>query len=435
MTGIEDRSDIEEWSRGFVSASTARHHGRRPLPAAVSEPAQPGTGVAAPPAAVREGRGVARCAADLPTPDQELFAALDGIPQVDFPRNLQLAMAAGRRMSSILAEVVALRRGPGKLTPNEYFYYRLWEPHLTRGDRLRFVGKQAQHPMHFTCNDAGWYATAADKLLFHTLMAGAGLPTPKLLAVTGPSRPLPSGQAFADADSVARFLRDPAHYPLFAKPVDGKYSIAVVSADGYDPETDTVLLQGGLRTPPDHLAATLAGRPAGYVLQRRLAPDPQLAGLFGPRLWSVRALVLLTPDGPMIHRAVAKIATGDNPADNFWRHGNMVGAVELASGEIVRVVQGTGAGMAVDGAHPDTGRAIAGTAVPGWDALTGLALGAARLLPGIRTQSWDIALTDAGPVLLEVNFGGDLNLAQLASGTGALDGRYRRHLQACGYRL
>ena len=35
-------------------------------------------------------------------------------------------------MTSILREVVALRRGPGKLTPNEYFYYRLWESLLTR---------------------------------------------------------------------------------------------------------------------------------------------------------------------------------------------------------------------------------------------------------------------------------------------------------------
>ena len=53
----------------------------------------------------------------------------------------------------------------------------------------------------------------------------------------------------------------------------------------------------------------------------------------------------------------------------------------------------------------------------------------------IRTQSWDVALTDKGPVLLEVNFGGDLNLAQLAHGTGVLDDAYANHLRRCGYRL
>ena len=68
-------------------------------------------------------------------------------------------------------------------------------------------------------------------------------------------------------------------------------------------------------------------------------------------------------------------------------------------------------------------------------ASTALATAAARLLPGIRTQSWDIALTDAGPVPLEVNFGGDLNLTQLASGAGVLDATYREHLRCCGYLL
>lgn len=36
---------------------------------------------------------------------------------------------------------------------------------------------------------------------------------------------------------------------------------------------------------------------------------------------------------------------------------------------------------------------------------------------------------------LEVNFGGDHNPAHLAAGVGVLDGTYREHLRACGYRI
>ena len=39
-----------------------------------------------------------------------------------------------------------------------------------------------------------------------------------------------------------------------------------------------------------------------------------------------------------------------------------------------------------------------------------------------------------GPVFLELNYGGDLNLHQLAHGAGVLDETYREHLQRCGYR-
>lgn len=76
--------------------------------------------------------------------DAGLFETLNGIPNVDIPRNLQAAITAGRWMTSILREVVSLRRGAGKLTPIEYFYYRLWDPALSAAEKRRFVGKQAQ---------------------------------------------------------------------------------------------------------------------------------------------------------------------------------------------------------------------------------------------------------------------------------------------------
>ena len=369
------------------------------------------------------------------TGQDSLLASLNGIPQVDFPANLQAAVTAGRRMTPILREVVALRIGPGRLTPNEYFWYRLWEPQLTRGEKRRFTGKQAQQPMHIACNNTGWYATAADKLLFHTLMTGAGLPTPELLAITHPARRVSRVQVLAGQDAIAAFLRSPTHYPIFAKPIDGKYSLAVVNADRYDAATDQVLLRGDAPVSAADLAKSLAEREAGFLLQRRLEPAPEIAELFGSRLWSVRVLLLVTPAGPLIHSAVAKIPTGQNPADNFWRAGNMLGAIDKETGLVSRVVQGTGAEMVVNPAHPDTGLSIVGQRIPGWASLMTMAEEASRLLPGLRTQSWDIALSAAGPVPLEVNFGGDLNLAQLAYGAGVLDDRYEGHLRRCGYRI
>ena len=367
--------------------------------------------------------------------DANASRELNGIPKVDFPSNLQAALSAGNSMADVLREVVALRRGPGKLTPNEYFYYRLWDPSLRRAEKRRFIGKQAQHPMHLACNHTGWYAAAADKLLFQTVMAGAGLPTPELLAVTRRTGTAGRTASLATPGQAEAFLREPSHYPLFAKPVDGKYSLAVLSADRVDRDADRVTLRGEGRRPAAEVARQLLAREGGFVIQRRLAPDAGLCGKFGPALWSLRLVVLLTPAGPVIHRAVAKIATGANPADNFWRPGNMLGAVNLVAGVIERVVRGTGAEMTVNEAHPDSGQPLTGTCLPGWPGIQDLVKEAAQVLPGIRTQSWDVALSDRGPVLLEVNFGGDLNLAQLAHRTGALDDTYLEHLRSCGYRI
>lgn len=366
------------------------------------------------------------------TRTRDLLDQLEGIPQININANLRAALAAERRVTSVVKEVAALRCGSEKLAAQEYFYYRLWDRELSMVEKRRFVGKVRQKLIHDAANVEAWRVAAADKVVWHTLMVGLGLPTPQTVAVTQPTRVLPGAETTADTRHTETVLRRPDLYPLFAKPIAGRYSLNVLSAEAYDRDTDSVPLTGGDRKGVGELAASLHTG-GGFLLQRRLSPHPTLAAVFGPRLWSVRLLVFLTPGGPLIHRAVAKIATGSNPADNFWRAGNMLGAIDH-DGRIYRVVRGSGIDQKVDEPHPDTHAPIVGTVIPDWPQVLDLARTAAVVFPGIRTQSWDIALSDQGPVLLEVNYGGDLNLSQLAHGKGVLDEVYVDHLRACGYR-
>ena len=46
-------------------------------------------------------------------------------------------------------------------------------------------------------------------------------------------------------------------------------------------------------------------------------------------------------------------------------------------------------------------------------------------------QAWDVALGSTGPLLVEVNIGGDYNLPQLATGTGMLDAPFLAFLGHC----
>lgn len=62
-------------------------------------------------------------------------------------------------------------------------------------------------------------------------------------------------------------------------------------------------------------------------------------------------------------------------------------------------------------------------------------LAAAPVFAGIQTQSWEVALIDDGPVFFKLNYNGDFNLAQLASGSRALDDRYVAHQRECGFRI
>jgi hypothetical protein len=50
-------------------------------------------------------------------------------------------------------------------------------------------------------------------------------------------------------------------------------------------------------------------------------------------------------------------------------------------------------------------------------------------LPGLRLQHWDIALSVAGPVILEVNVEGSMDLHQLAGARGVWDAELREALR------
>ena len=315
---------------------------------------------------------------------------------MDLAGNLRTAIRVGKRAGTVLREIWSLQRGPGKLTAPEYFYYRLWEQDVPLAEKARFVGKHAQHAMHAACIDYAWLGVTQDKLLFHAAMRDAGLPVPEVVAVVRPSRYLPGGRALATREQVEAFLRDGATYPFFVKPIDGVYSLGAVSAASRDVVAGTVALAGGSTRTVSDLAAELVGHRAGALVQERLCGRADLVLHFGKRLCSVRLFVLLTPAGPVLSRAVCKIPVGSNVADNFWRPGNLVGAVDLADGTIRRAVRGTGRELEVDPLHPDTGQPVVGVRVPGWAEVMALGLRAAATLPGVRTQSWDLALTARG---------------------------------------
>ncbi len=97
-------------------------------------------------------------------------------------------------------------------------------------EKRRFVGKKAQHEMHMACNSQYWYGAAADEILFYTIMKGACLPVPDLIAIAAAGRSVPRIPNLVKSGSMAAMLRRPELYPLFMKEVAGKFSLSVISA-------------------------------------------------------------------------------------------------------------------------------------------------------------------------------------------------------------
>lgn len=342
-----------------------------------------------------------------PTADALQHARQD--PEFDLARNLRAVVdRCGKSSLAQTLEMWRLRFGIGRLQPDEYYAFGLYDDRrFTPDEKAKFLGRAAQDRIFLACNALQWWAVAHDKVLAYALLGGEGLPVPKTRALYHAFRRLSGVPAVRQPAALAEHLRTAMRYPCFGKPATGIRSVAVALIEDYRSDDDALILRGGAAIPVDAFVAELEPyRGDGYLFQELLAPHPELNRLCGPRLSTVRLILLLEADGPRVLHALWKVPVGDNVADNFWRRGNLLAALDAPSGRVLRVVQGTGSDQTEPERHPDTGRPLAGIGLPDWQAALELCLEAARLLPGLRMQAWDVALTDRGPVLVEVNIGG-----------------------------
>lgn len=142
-------------------------------------------------------------------------------------------------------------------------------------------------------------------------------------------------------------------------------------------------------------------RGSGQTLcEEVICQHPELNRLWPGCINTVR-LVTICKDGVgHIVASFLRVGSGDKPVDNF-NSGGMVAPLDPATGVVLcRAVNKAGAQFE---AHPGTGTVFEGFQVPLWDQVTALAQEAAGVISGVRYVGWDVAVTPAGPVLVEGN--------------------------------
>ncbi len=349
--------------------------------------------------------------------------------RVDLAVGLRAATAAGRPLGRLLREMASTILGPGKLTPEEFIYFRLFDPGKDKDAQRRYVGLKAQDAIfRRTCDQRYWFL-AHDKLLCQAFLQGLGHPVPEIRALIGTGRGF-GDVARLDGAEAVRALLATASFPLFLKPVAGMFSLGTIALERHDAATGAAIGFDGSRWSPEALSEAGRTAPGGLVVQGFLEPHGEARALAGRRLGTLRLVVVVEPTGPRLYRALWKLPVAPNMADNYWLAGNLLAAVERDTGVIRRVIRGHGPGLEAVSHHPDTGAALTGRRVPLWAEALAATLRAAADVPGIGMQAWDVGITERGPVLVELNVGGDVNLPQLAHDEGLLTDEFTRFLAA-----
>lgn len=354
--------------------------------------------------------------------------------EMDFAEALRvITRKHGKTLQQILMDIARTSFGPGKLAFSDYLAFRLFDEDMLAGaDKSAFVGLDASRRIWMTANyDSNWWGLAGNKLAATTLLGGYGYPVIPTMALYSDALAIRNAPLLRTEAALAGFLRDAARYPLFGKPMDSLRSLGSASFDAYDAATDTLIPAFGapiaVETFAREVAATFG---AGYILQHRVRPHESIRAIVGDRLATCRVLTVRADSGVRVHRAVWKIPAGTNVADNFWR-GNLLATLDLETGRVLRVVHGVGLAQEQVTHHPDTKAELIGFEIPGWKELTSTACAAASALGGIRLVGWDMAATDAGPVIVEPNYTPDFDMVQMADRRGILEPQFEAFLEEC----
>ena len=364
-------------------------------------------------------------AIDVKRPRQEIALA---------PTLQRIATECGTTFFGLVKDYARLAFGPGRLSLDEYLALRLFDPKLyADADKRAFVGLTQSRKIWGTANfHAENFALAENKIAADALFAAYGFRTTPTLALFCNRVAGQSPRLLRSAAQLGEFLRNPVHYPLFAKPLDGFQSLGSASIDRYDLASDCLITVSGQPLPLAQFAADVdANYGHGYLLQRRVSPHAAVRAICGDRLATVRLLTTMSEGGPRIIRACWKIPAGVHGADNFWRPGNLLAQLDLTKGEVIRVIRGVGMTLEEVTNHPDSGASLVGVTVPNWSEVARTALEAAKVLPDLKLVGWDIAPVDEGAMLVELNHTPDFILPQLADRRGMMDAVFKSFLAEC----
>lgn len=336
------------------------------------------------------------------------------------------ALQAGKSLPALIRDVASLSWGKGRLQPNEYFLYRLYDDQRFPADVKRtFLGADRLFQLLHAL-DMPWPEVANDKPTFTALLRGHDLPIPETQAMRHATRTFPGAFTLRNKDDVMNFLREEARYPIFGKPTDKMCSLGAANIERYDGNTDCVVTKRGREVPVAEVVAEIEKfSEGGYLIQSRLTPHPRIVDVVGDQISTVRMFVLVDDQGPVLLRASWKIPSGESVADNFWRSGNMLAGIDVETGRVIRVLRRTAMGTEAVDAHPRTGTSFNDLVFPLWDQMRETVMRGAAAVPSCHFQGWDVALTDRGPVLVELEGdGGDPIMEQLCFDSGLLQGRY-----------
>ena len=300
----------------------------------------------------------------------------------------------------VLRDYISLYRAKG-LRPEEYYEFEFEK--RSEAFRRDFLGLNEQRLYLDLLNPLKYFSLARNKFVAHKMLENTGVRTSELYCYYQPEARYPENPECAfDLAGVLRILKAKGTRSCVIKTTESSHGDNVWVIKSIDYQDDDATLT---RFDGQQLALSSVLGDEALVFESVVRQTEQFAAFNASSVNTVRFMTALYPDGyAKVIATFIKIGRAGRCVDNAGGGGNVDVCVDVATGEIRHAIQFDGWHKVKDiDRHPDSGSLLNGVIIENWDSVKAEVIRFQQAFPYCKAAGWDIALTDDGPVVIEVN--------------------------------
>ena len=287
------------------------------------------------------------------------------------------------------------------LTIDEYYDFEF--ENQDESFRKSFLGLNEQRYYIEYLNPVRYYSLARNKYLAHKMLEKTGVRKSELYCYFQPEATyITSDECAGDIQDVLKILQAKNVCSCVIKTTESSHgdNVWVIKAIDYDENEALMTRFDGQEI---RLSEVLDKEP--LVFESLVHQTKQFAAFNESSVNTVRFMTTLWPDGAArIIATFVKIGGAGKCVDNAGGGGNVDVCVDIETGEIKYAIQYDGWRNIKDiEKHPDSGNQLNGVIIENWEAIKSEVISFQQAFPYCKAAGWDIAITDDGPVVIEVN--------------------------------
>ncbi len=301
---------------------------------------------------------------------------------------------------SVFLDYLSLYQKKG-LTTEEYYDFEFEKQNAVFRDA--FLGINEQRCYLDYLNPIKYYSLARNKYLAHKMLEKTGVCKSNLYCYYQPeARYAAATENVSNLVEVLRILKKKEVSSCVIKTTESSHgdNVWVIKSIIYQ-DNDALLTR--FDDKQIRLSSVL-GKEA-LVFESVVKQTKQFSAFNESSVNTVRFMTTLWPDGSAkVIATFIKIGRAGKCVDNAGGGGNVDVCVDVDTGEVKYAIQYDGwRNIKEIEKHPDSGNQLNGVVIENWQAIKEEVKKFQQAFPYCKAAGWDIAITDDGPLVIEVN--------------------------------